>query len=1130
MKLTCILTVTVVAGLITAVSSCPDCCAIHVVLDTSTEWSPADPCSCNITVDQLSQLESYLDRNTTISCPQREFLFQSGIHRSYNSSSFIFESVQSIVIRGVPNTTIRCQNVTFCVIFDSAEVLLIRDVHIVNCSCSQYWKWEGHFWGKSRYIPVSATIKIRNSKFTNSRLLLQHRKICEDCLINLDAIVMIKNITVENCCDSVESNEVPTNIPFLCAYTKGFVYTFKSLLNFILENIIFRNNRFPFIKRDNYYARNTSEISITLTGHCILSHNKGVGIIDTKSFRAKTSIIISTAVVYITSNTHVYDYHTWSCPAPITIGGGVILTFEHCHVVFSDNYGECSGGIAIGGTVVFNDNVLIEFSNNVGEHGGALNMGDSLMIFNATESSIELVFINNSARVGGAIWFDVGDFFNITPNFVLQCSTELVSLNFLNNSAILGGNDIYGGWVGWFKGEDDLIAYKLDLMKEILNLNSDDDSDFGIASCPVRICMCTDGHPNCNVNELTIEVYGYAFNLDLIAMGESFTPVPARVEIWRVGETMLPGNFQTGYLPGDFEDQCIDHPTDSLLQAACTNILHVGYYKQEILSFKSMLDDDCEGLKSEFSEPNYNTSDSTTARAMILFQQLSVVVNYNDCPMGFIISKINHRCVCQRFILSLGLNCDDTEVMIRRNKHQWVSIAHEHHHTSSENPGVIVYPYCPFDYCRTDNKSLLIRLEGETDHELCAFNRSGILCGGCKSNYSRVLGSSMCKVCSINFKMFAIILGWLLSGLILVILLILLDLTVSVGTINGLIFYANIIRAQRATFFTSNVSTPFLSKFIAWLNLDQGFETCFYNGLDEYTITWLQFLFPLYIWLIAAAMIVSSHHSTRISKLIGNNAVQVMATIFFITYTKFLRFTVIEYPDGFKKTVWLVDGNVDYFKGKHIPLILVTIIFVLLYVSYTFILLTIQFPLLRVQKLKPLFDAYTVPYRDNHRYWTGLLLIARIILLTIFHINYRNDISLNLFVIVLISFGLVGWLGVCRWVYEYPLNNFLEVVFLSNLGLTSVAVYFEKGNTVAINISTILALTMFIAIILYHLLRQLLLTRCGLELKKRLTKNEEEATICCESIGQPISDGKRTSEVTYSVVSIDLNEPLLECK
>ena len=103
--------------------------------------------------------------------------------------------------------------------------------------------------------------------------------------------------------------------------------------------------------------------------------------------------------------------------------------------------------------------------------------------------------------------------------------------------------------------------------------------------------------------------------------------------------------------------------------------------------------------------------------------------------------------------------------------------------------------------------------------------------------------------------------------------------------------------------------------------------------LDSYTITWLQFLFPLYIWTITVALIVSSHYSTRISRLIGNNAVPVLATLFLITYTKILRliidiisFTTITYPDGYKSTVWLVDGNIKILNGKHIPLFLVTLV------------------------------------------------------------------------------------------------------------------------------------------------------------------------------------------------------------
>ena len=55
-----------------------------------------------------------------------------------------------------------------------------------------------------------------------------------------------------------------------------------------------------------------------------------------------------------------------------------------------------------------------------------------------------------------------------------------------------------------------------------------------------------------------------------------------------------------------------------------------------------------------------------------------------------------------------------------------------------------------------------------------------------------VLGSSRCKKCS-SLIVLTIIPSFILSGLLLVIFLMLLNLTVSVGTINGLFFYVNII-------------------------------------------------------------------------------------------------------------------------------------------------------------------------------------------------------------------------------------------------------------------------------------------------------------------------------------------------
>jgi len=131
-----------------------------------------------------------------------------------------------------------------------------------------------------------------------------------------------------------------------------------------------------------------------------------------------------------------------------------------------------------------------------------------------------------------------------------------------------------------------------------------------------------------------------------------------------------------------------------------------------------------------------------------------------------------------------------------------------------------------------------------------------------------------------------------LSGIALVVLLIVLNLTVSMGTINGLIFYANIVRANHASFFPVSTSNSFFSWFIAWINLDLGIETCFYNGLDAYVKTWLQFVFPLYIWFLVIAIIVLSHYFTLATRLSGRNAVPVLATLFLLSYAKLLRIVI----------------------------------------------------------------------------------------------------------------------------------------------------------------------------------------------------------------------------------------------
>ena len=389
----------------------------------------------------------------------------------------------------------------------------------------------------------------------------------------------------------------------------------------------------------------------------------------------------------------------------------------------------------------------------------------------------------------------------------------------------------------------------------------------------------------------------------------------------------------------------------------------------------------------------------------------------------------------------------------------------------------------PFDYCKPEQLSIQLN---DSDNQ-CALNHSGLLCGACQPGLSLALGTSRCLKCSNIYLM--LLFAFAAAGLALVFVLTLTNMTVSEGTINGLIFYANIIHINQAIFFTNEtagvqrVALNILSTFISWINLDLGIETCFYNGIDMYTKAWLQFLFPIYIWTIVGGMIVSSHYSSTAARLFRRHAVKVLATLFLLSFAKLQRtiitalsFTFLTYPDGRTKTVWLYDSNIEYLRGKHIPLFIAALVALLfLLITYTLALFFIQcLPKLNyrifywVRKLKPLFDAYTGPYKDRYGFWTGFLLIIRTILFLIFTLG---NPGLNLAAISITS----TCLAFSPAVYKKVWLTVLEYSLLLNLSAVSVATFyccdpqFSGNQAVVVDISVGSALITFIGMLIYHL-------------------------------------------------------------
>ena len=69
--------------------------------------------------------------------------------------------------------------------------------------------------------------------------------------------------------------------------------------------------------------------------------------------------------------------------------------------------------------------------------------------------------------------------------------------------------------------------------------------------------------------------------------------------------------------------------------------------------------------------------------------------------------------------------------------------------------------------------------------------------------------------------------------------------------------WAHIFRVNHTIFFPP-YNSNILTIFIAWINLDLGIQSCFYNDMFGYTLTWLQFLSPIYIWTIMIFIILLS--------------------------------------------------------------------------------------------------------------------------------------------------------------------------------------------------------------------------------------------------------------------------------
>ena len=406
----------------------------------------------------------------------------------------------------------------------------------------------------------------------------------------------------------------------------------------------------------------------------------------------------------------------------------------------------------------------------------------------------------------------------------------------------------------------------------------------------------------------------------------------------------------------------------------------------------------------------------------------------------------------------------------------------------------------------------------------------------CGQGLSPSLGSYRCIHCSKYWRrhLIGILIAALIAGVVLVIFILSLNMTVAVGTLNGILFYAHVVATNPDIYlFPFNFKSPdFVTVFISWLNLDIGFDTCFFEAsvstsfssvLQMYLyIALIQLAFPTYVIIVVIVVIVASECSSRFARIVSKgNPVAVLATMILLSYAKFiglipsfsLAFLLVPAYGSRNFDVTRLDsennmhGVFEDTEYMELSVFLSTVLIVLyvlvifLCVIYTALVFSWQwllryqnmaiFKWVRYQKLQYFLEPYHAPYTADYRYWTGLLLFARIVLYLIYSVNFSLDPRVNLMAVIFVAGGLLLLKGVtAKRVYNFWLLDVMETVIYFNLVAFSALTWYNLdfgGNQIVVAYTSVtIVFLLLVGVVVFHVLRYTPLYKCSFI--KRLIK------------------------------------------
>ena len=586
--------------------------------------------------------------------------------------------------------------------------------------------------------------------------------------------------------------------------------------------------------------------------------------------------------------------------------------------------------------------------------------------------------------------------------------------------------------------------------------------DGGLSTVVDRLCICwQQNSSNCTYFDRTIVYPGMTLHFSMAALDVFNQVTFAEISLMLFTESskILIGHFQIIN-----KNWYIDSPLQMMSQDNCT-LMNVTFLKH----FISNHDDLVLPLQIAFSQSD----------------KVHYYMNYfvpRECPVGFQFYNSSHKCDCSNVLHHFGyqpvckISSDGYNPLITitlpvATMSHWIGIIN-FKNVSSFGVSTDCSLYCNFNskydtYIINDNsKSILItasNILNDKAESLCLKNRAGALCSQCAPDYSVVFGSNGCIRCS-NWWLLAIIV-YGIAGPLLVYLLYAFKLTLSSGKINGIIFYAQLNSIGRVLYLTKDNSPNsyfnIVYGLISLINLTINFNLplCLYDGMTELWKSGIGLMFPVYLLTIVIGLIIISRYSVRLSNRIADSSVQVLVTVVHLSFSTLLSSTLDVFTPAYIYTntsdvplkVWQNDATVEYGKGGHLILMIVTGVVVgSILITYLTVLLAGR-PLMKINKvreyLRPIYGAIHAPYEHNKEFFFSfsIILVAFLYLLCYIFIGSSNStVGLAIGIPII---GVYFTFSAFSRPFKEMYINILNVIIFTVTGIVVGTVWFFYINT-----------------------------------------------------------------------------------